>query len=161
MDLMNWVFRPYLDKFVVVFIDDILLYSRNKDEHTTHLRTVLQTLREHLKKCQFWLEEVVFWGNVVFKEGIKVYCQKGESNPRLAKANQYYRDQKFLRLSWILSLICERLFEKSLYPNQSVEEDHQIRVNWEVQGSLLRIEISFDYYPNFHLTSGRQRVHCL
>jgi len=41
MDLMNWVFRPYLDKFVVVFIDDILVYSTDKDEHTTHLRVVL------------------------------------------------------------------------------------------------------------------------
>ena len=67
MDLMNQVFRPYLDKFVVVFIDDILVYSRDKEEHAQHLRIVLQTLREHqlyakLKKCEFWLEEVVFLG---------------------------------------------------------------------------------------------------
>jgi len=65
MDLMNRVFRAYLDRFVVVFIDDILVYSKDKDEHTTHLRTVLQTLREHqlydnLKMHEFWLEEVVF-----------------------------------------------------------------------------------------------------
>ncbi|KAL4353163.1 hypothetical protein GQ457_06G009160 [Hibiscus cannabinus] len=60
MDLMNWIFKPYLDKFVVVFIDDILIYSRNKDEHVEHLRTVLQTLREHqlfakFSKCEFRL----------------------------------------------------------------------------------------------------------
>jgi len=60
-----------------VFIDDILIYSKNKDEHIAHLRTVLQTLREHqlydkLQKCEFWLEEVVFLGHVVAKEGIKV-----------------------------------------------------------------------------------------
>lgn len=58
MDLMNRVFRPYLDKFVVVFINDILIYSKDKDEQIAHLRTVLQTLREHqlygkLKKCEF------------------------------------------------------------------------------------------------------------
>ncbi|KAK8501444.1 hypothetical protein V6N12_016922 [Hibiscus sabdariffa] len=47
MDLMNRIFKPYLDKFVVVFIDDILIYSQNKDEHAEHLITVLQTLREH------------------------------------------------------------------------------------------------------------------
>ena len=59
IDLMNRVFRPYLDKFVVLFIDDILTYYKDKVEHTVHLRTVLQTLREHqlydkLKKCEFW-----------------------------------------------------------------------------------------------------------
>ena len=58
MDLMNRVFRPYLDQFVVVFIDDILVYSKNEEEHEQHLRTVLQTLREKqlcakLSKCDF------------------------------------------------------------------------------------------------------------
>jgi len=66
---------------MVVFINDILVYSRAKDEHTTHLRTVLQTLREHqlygkLKKCGVWLKEVVFLGHVVSKEGIKVDPKK-------------------------------------------------------------------------------------
>jgi len=77
MDLMNKVFRPYLDKFVVVFIDDILIYSKGKEEHAEQLWTILQTLREHplygkLKNCEFWLEEVIFLGHVVTKEGIKV-----------------------------------------------------------------------------------------
>ena len=77
MDLMNRVFRPYLGKFIVVFIDDILIYSKDKEEHTDHLRTILQALRKHqlydkLKKCKFWLEEVVFLGHVVTKVGIKV-----------------------------------------------------------------------------------------
>ena len=81
MDLMNRVFRPYLDKFVVVFIDDILIYSKNRDEHADHLRMVLQTLREHqlygkLKKSELSLEKVVFLGHVVTKEGIKVDPQK-------------------------------------------------------------------------------------
>ena len=65
----------------MVFIDDILIYSRDNEEHAQHLRIVLQTLREHqlyakLKKCEFWLEEVVFLGHVVCKEGIKVDPQK-------------------------------------------------------------------------------------
>jgi len=83
VNLMNRVFKPYLDEFVVVFIDDIVIYSKNRDEHTTHLRIVLQTLREHelygkLKKCEFWLEEVVFLGHVVSKEGTKVDPHKGK-----------------------------------------------------------------------------------
>jgi len=81
MDLMNRVFRPYLDKFVVVFIDDILIYSKDREEYAEHLRTILQTLRENqlyakLKKYEFWLTEVIFLGHVVSKEGIKVDLQK-------------------------------------------------------------------------------------
>ncbi|EOY31837.1 DNA/RNA polymerases superfamily protein [Theobroma cacao] len=74
-DLMNRVFHPYLDKFVIVFIDDILVYSKNDDEHAAHLRIVLQTLRERqlyakFSKCEFWLKEVVFLGHVVSEAGI-------------------------------------------------------------------------------------------
>ena len=63
MDLMNRVFRPFLDHFVIVFIDDVLVYSRTEEEHEQHLRAVLQTLREHklfakFSKCEFWLERV-------------------------------------------------------------------------------------------------------
>ena len=81
MDLMNRVFRPYLDKSMVVFIDAILVYSEDRDEHADHLRMVLQTLRGHqlygkLKKCEFCLEEVGFLGHVVTKERIKVKPQK-------------------------------------------------------------------------------------
>ena len=63
MDLMNRVFRPFLDQFVIVFIDDVLVYSKTEEEHEQHLRAVLQTLREHrlfakFNKCEFWLERV-------------------------------------------------------------------------------------------------------
>ncbi|XP_019238617.1 PREDICTED: uncharacterized protein LOC109218698 [Nicotiana attenuata] len=66
MDLMNRVFRPYIDSFVIVFIDDILIYSRSLGEHEQHLRVVLQTLREQklyakFSKCEFWLESVAFY----------------------------------------------------------------------------------------------------
>ena len=77
MDLMNRVFLPYLDHFVVVFIDDILVYSIDAQEHEHHLRIVLQTLRENqlfakLSKCDFWLKEVSFLGHIVSVEGIRV-----------------------------------------------------------------------------------------
>jgi hypothetical protein len=70
MDLMNRVFHMYLDWFVVVFIDDILVYSTNHQDHGEHLKTVLGILREKklyakLKKCEFWLEEVSFQGHVI------------------------------------------------------------------------------------------------
>ncbi|KAG8492907.1 hypothetical protein CXB51_010118 [Gossypium anomalum] len=77
MDLMNRIFRPYLDRFVVVFIDDILVYSRNETEHAEHLRLVLRILRDKqlyakFSKCEFWLREVSFLGHVVSASGIRV-----------------------------------------------------------------------------------------
>jgi len=77
MYLMNKVFMEYLDKFVVVFIDDILIYSKTEEEHEEHLRLVLQKLREHqlyakLSKCDFWLKEVSFLGHVISNGGVAV-----------------------------------------------------------------------------------------
>ena len=70
MDLMNRVFHPYLDKFVIVFIDDILVYSPFREKHEEYLRIVLRTLRDHrlyakFSKCEFWLPEVKFLRHVV------------------------------------------------------------------------------------------------
>jgi hypothetical protein len=79
--LMNSVFMPELDKFVVVFIDDILVYSKNEDEHTKHLHTVLQRLRDHrlyakLSKCDFWLREIKFLGHTISQDEISVDPEK-------------------------------------------------------------------------------------
>ncbi|XP_069154406.1 uncharacterized protein [Solanum lycopersicum] len=84
MDLMNGVFRPYLDSFVIVFIDDILIYSRSKEEHEHHLRIVLGILKEKklyakFSKCEFWLSSIAFLGHVVSKEGIMVDPKKIEA----------------------------------------------------------------------------------
>ncbi|KAL1559458.1 hypothetical protein AAHA92_09799 [Salvia divinorum] len=77
MDLMNRVFHPYLDKFVLVFIDYVLVYSKDEKEHEEHLRITLETLRAEklyakFSKCEFWLKEVNFLGHVVMTEGIRV-----------------------------------------------------------------------------------------
>ena len=84
MDLMTRVFRPYVDQFVVVFIDDILVYSKDAQEHEQHLKIVLQTLREKklnakLSKSDFWLNEVSFLGHIVSAEGIRVDLTKIEA----------------------------------------------------------------------------------
>ncbi|CAH9144198.1 unnamed protein product [Cuscuta epithymum] len=77
MDLMNRVFSEYLDQFVIVFIDDILIYSKNEEEHEHHLRLVLERLREKqffakFSKCEFWLKEIGFLGHVIYGSGIAV-----------------------------------------------------------------------------------------
>lgn len=84
MDLMQRVFRPFLDKYVVVFIDDIKIYSRTVEEHERHLRQVLQTLKEHklyakFQKCEFWQNRVSFLGHVVSGGGLSVDPAKVEA----------------------------------------------------------------------------------
>jgi hypothetical protein len=74
---MNLVFMRELDKFVVIFIDDILIYSKNEEEHDENLRIVLSRLREHklyakFSKCEFWLKKVPFLGHILSGEGILV-----------------------------------------------------------------------------------------
>nr|GFA67813.1 reverse transcriptase domain-containing protein [Tanacetum cinerariifolium] len=84
MDLMNWVFKPYLDRFVIVFIDDILIYSKNRKEHEGHLKMILKLLKEEelyakFSKCEFWLSKVQFLGYVIDSEGILVDPAKIEA----------------------------------------------------------------------------------
>jgi len=84
MEYMNRIFHTYLDRFVVVFIDDILIYSKSEEEHAEHLRVVLQVLKENklyakLSKCEFWLEEVSFLGHIISGGGIVVDPAKVEA----------------------------------------------------------------------------------
>ncbi|GJV52909.1 putative reverse transcriptase domain-containing protein [Tanacetum coccineum] len=84
MDLMNRVCRPYLDKFVIVFIDDILIYSKTQEEHVEHLRLVLELLKKEklyakFSECEFWLREVLFLGHVINGNGIHVDPSKIEA----------------------------------------------------------------------------------
>jgi hypothetical protein len=81
MYLMNSVFMDYLDKFVVVFIDDILVYSQNEQEDEEHLRKVLQRLRDcqlyaKLSKCEFWINEVLFLGHIINRDGLAMDPKK-------------------------------------------------------------------------------------
>ena len=81
MDLMNRVFRPYLDRFVIVFIDDILVFSKFSLEHEEHLRIVLSTLRNKqlytkFSMCEFWLDRVIFLGHMISAEGVYVDLNK-------------------------------------------------------------------------------------
>ena len=84
MDLMNRVFKQYLDLFVIVFINDIIIYSTSEKEDAIHLRVVLQTLKDRqlllkFSKCEFWLRSVAFLGHIVSSEGIRVDSQKIEA----------------------------------------------------------------------------------
>ncbi|GJT41387.1 putative nucleotidyltransferase, ribonuclease H [Tanacetum coccineum] len=99
MDLMNRVCKPYLDKFVMVFIDDTLIYSRNKEEHTDHLRIILELLRKEklyakFSKCDFWISIVQFLGHLIDSQGLHVDPAKIEaiakSLTKLTQKNKKY-----------------------------------------------------------------------
>ncbi|XP_058217483.1 uncharacterized protein LOC131328567 [Rhododendron vialii] len=104
MDLMNRIFRAYLDRFVVVFVDDILIYSPTEEEHQAHLTIVLELLREHqlyakLSNCEFWLSEVKFLGHVVSKGGVSVDPGKIESVLNWQRSKNVFEIRSFLGLA--------------------------------------------------------------
>nr|XP_009759860.1 PREDICTED: uncharacterized protein LOC104212341 [Nicotiana sylvestris] len=104
MDLMNCVFKSCLDSFVIVFVDDILIYSHNREEHGQYLWIVLQTLRENqlyakISKCEFWLDSVSFLGHVVSEEGIKVDPKKIKEVQNWSRPTSAIEIRSFLGLA--------------------------------------------------------------
>ncbi|GJU28530.1 putative reverse transcriptase domain-containing protein [Tanacetum coccineum] len=104
MDLMNRVCKPYLDKFVIVFIDDILIYSKNKEEHGEHLKTILNLLRSEklyakFSKCDFWLDSVQFLGHVIDSSGVHVDPAKIEAIKNWAAPTTPTEVRQFLGLT--------------------------------------------------------------
>ena len=101
IDLMHRVFQPYLDQFVVVFVDNILIYSQSEEEHEDHLRVVLQTLREHrsyvkFSKWEFWLAEVRFLRHVVSASGVSVDLEKVEAVMSWERSKSVFEIHSFL-----------------------------------------------------------------
>ena len=120
IDLMNRVFQLYLDQFVIVFIDNILIYSKNKEKHENHLRIVLQILIEkqlyaNLKKCEFWLEQVGFLGHIISKKRISVDPMKIEAIKDWPQSTTVTKVQSFLGLAGYYRRFVER-FSWSVTP---------------------------------------------
>nr|GFA26545.1 reverse transcriptase [Tanacetum cinerariifolium] len=104
MDLMNQIFHEFLDKFIILFIDDILVFSKSKEEHEDHLRIVLQTLRQEklytkFSKCEFWLSNVAFLGHIVSAKGITMDPAKVEAITKWPRPTSVTEVHSFLGLA--------------------------------------------------------------
>jgi hypothetical protein len=132
MYMMNKVFMEYLDKFIVVFIDDILVYSRNEEEHEGHLRLVLQKLRDHklytkLSKCEFWLKQVAFLRHVISKGGIYVDPSKVQDVLSWKAPTSVSDIQSFLGLVGYYRRFIEGFSKKSKPMTELLEKDKQFK----------------------------------
>jgi hypothetical protein len=126
MNLMNKVFMEYLDQFVVVFFDDILIYSSNEETHEDHLRLVLQKLRDNqfyanFLKCDFWLKEVAFLGHIVTDGGIKVDPGKITEILNWKQPKDVFKIKSFLGLTGYYIRFIE-VFSKLVKPLTSLLE---------------------------------------
>jgi hypothetical protein len=162
MYLMNNVFIEYLDKFVMVFINDILVYSRSEEEHEDHLHFILKKLRDHkfytkLSKCEFWLKQVVFLGHIISKGGIsmdpsKVQDVLGWNLPTsVGDINSYYRRfiKRFSKISKSMTELLEKdkKFKWTPTCEASVQELKK-RLTTALILVMLDMEKSFSIYYN-------------
>ncbi|GJY57862.1 putative reverse transcriptase domain-containing protein [Tanacetum coccineum] len=133
MDLINRVCKPYLDKFFIVFIDDILIYSRSKEEHEVHLRLVSELLKKEkmyakFSKCEFWLQEVHFLGHVVNQNGIhmdqsKIKAVKNWKAPTTpSEIRSFFRVSRILPALYWSPILWAEIGESSLIGPELVQE---------------------------------------
>ena len=160
MDLMNRVFGPYLDKFVIVFTNDILVYSGSLEEHVEHLRTVLQILRERqlyakFSKCQFWLDKVAFLGHVISTKSISVDPQKIESIVHWKPPTNVSEVRSFLGLAGYYKKFVEG-FSKIVTPlTNLLKKDHKFEWSDTCQHSFEELRQRLTTTPMLVLPSGK------
>nr|GEU32839.1 putative reverse transcriptase domain-containing protein [Tanacetum cinerariifolium] len=127
MDLMNRVCKPYLEKFVIVFIDDILIYSRNEEEHANHLRMILELLRKEklyakFSKCDFWIRIVKFLGHLINSQGLHVDPTKIEAVMNWTSPTTPTKVRQFLGLVGYY-----QRFIKGKYCGRCLKSEEQIK----------------------------------
>ena len=145
MDLMNRVFHAYLDKFVVVFIDDILVYSKSREEHADHLRIVLQTLVDHqlyakLKKCDFWMEKVHFLGHVISAEGVSVDPAEIAAVVDWPKPTNITEVRSFLGLAWYYRRFVKDFSKIAVPLTQLLRKNHNFEWTEECEASFQELK---------------------
>jgi hypothetical protein len=145
MYLMNSVFMPELDKFVVVFIDDILIYSKSEEEHVQHLRVILQRLRDHqlyakFSKCAFWLREVLFLGHVISAVGIAVDPRKVQEVLEWKSPKLVMQIRSFLRLAGYYRRFIPNFSKIAKPMTQLLEKEAKFKWSLQCEESFLTLK---------------------
>jgi hypothetical protein len=146
MNLMNKVFMEYLDRFVVVLIDDILIYSKSDSDHEEHLRLVLQKLRDNqlyakYNKCEFWIDEVPFLGHIISNGGISVDPTKVREIVAWSIPSTVTEVQRFLGLAGYYRRFIEG-FSKIAKPMTSLlGKGREFKWDWKCQDSFNKLKL--------------------
>ncbi|KAH9685255.1 Endonuclease [Citrus sinensis] len=161
MDLMNRVFSLYLDRFVIVFIDDILVYSRNEKEHAEHLWTVLQTLRQKqlyakFSKCEFWLDRVVFLGHVISAEGIYVDPQKIEAVVKWERPTNVTEVRSFLGFAGYYRRFVEGFSKIAIPMTRLTRKNAKFQWDDDCEKSFQELKTCLTSAPVLTLPSGNE-----
>ncbi|XP_073357951.1 uncharacterized protein [Aegilops tauschii subsp. strangulata] len=163
MSMMNKVFMEYLDKFVVVFIDDIMVYSKNEEEHKEHLRLVLEKLREHqlyakFSKCEFWLKEVGFLGHVISREGIAVDPTKVQSVTEWLAPTSVSEIRSFLGLEGYYRRFIENFSKIAKPMTELLKKDTKFIWTEECEASFQELKKRLTTAPVLILSEGKANV---
>nr|ABA95022.1 retrotransposon protein, putative, Ty3-gypsy subclass [Oryza sativa Japonica Group] len=167
MNLMNKVFMEYLDKFVVVFIDDILIYSRTKEEHEEHLRLALEKLREHqlyakFSKCEFWLSEVKFLGHVISAGGVAVDPSNVESVTNWKQPKTVSEIRSFLGLAGYYRRFIENFSKIAKPMTRLLQKDVKYKWSEECEQSFQELKSRLVSAPILILPNPKKgfQVYC-
>uniref|UniRef100_A0A453G2D1 Retrotransposon protein, putative, Ty3-gypsy subclass n=1 Tax=Aegilops tauschii subsp. strangulata TaxID=200361 RepID=A0A453G2D1_AEGTS len=167
MSMMNKVFMEFLDKFVVVFIDDIMVYSKNEEEHKEHLRLVLEKLREHqlyakFSKCEFWLKEVGFLGHVISGEGIAVDPTKVQSLTEWLAPTSVSEIRSFLGLAGYYRRFIENFSKIAKPMTELLKKDTKFKWTEECEASFQELRKGLTTAPVLILPDIRKdfQVYC-
>ncbi|GJS32074.1 putative reverse transcriptase domain-containing protein [Tanacetum coccineum] len=159
MDLMNRIFHEYLDKFVIVFIDDILVYSKSEEEHERHLRIVLEILRQKklyakFLKCEFWLQQVTFLGHIVSADGIIMDPSKVEAITKWPRPTTVTEVRSFLGLAGYYRRFVEGFSRLALPLTQLMRKGEKFVWTDERQESFEELKRRLVSAPILTLPSG-------
>ncbi|GJT89247.1 putative reverse transcriptase domain-containing protein [Tanacetum coccineum] len=166
MDLMNRVCKPYLDKFVIVFIDDILIYSKNKEEHEEHLKLILELLKKEelyakFSKCEFWIPKVQFLGHVIDSKGIHVDPAKIESIKDWASPKSPTEIRQFLGLAGYYRRFIEGFSKIAKSMTKLTQKN--VKFDWgeKEEAAFQLIKQKLCSAPILALPKGSENFHCL